>query len=167
MNEPEARLKMYHSFFDYLYWNLVAAVPVVTACVSIFKISIVWFVIYILVCIALILIVYRFYCTHCPHYIQGVGTTRCMFFWGMPKFFESRPGPLNLFEKAVSLIAPVVLVLFPLYWLIQQMDLLVIYVLSLAVLGLTIRRYECGRCIYFDCPANCAPEERSKEQGSR
>jgi hypothetical protein len=27
------------------------------------------------------------------------------------------------------------------------------------VLVATIRRNECSRCIYFDCPVNCVPED--------
>lgn len=166
MNECEGQLKMQHQFTDYLYWNLFIAVPIITACIAILKNSIVWFVFYIIVCIFLVTLVYRFYCTHCPHYIRGVNTTKCMFFWGIPKYFKARPGPLNLFEKAIAFIAPTILILFPLYWLILQPDLLIIYVLSLAVLGATIRRYECGRCIYFDCPVNLVSEETKNPPSS-
>lgn len=158
MKENKPQLKTHHTFFDFLYWNLVVAVPLITACIAILKNSFVWFIFYIIVCIFLVILIYRFYCTHCPHYIQGADTTKCMFFWKIPKYFKPRPGPLNIFDKAVSLIAPAILILFPLYWLYMQLDLLLIYLLSLAVLGATIRRYECGRCIYFHCPVNCVPE---------
>ena len=33
------------------------------------------------------------------------------------------------------------------------------YILSIGVMGATLRRHECGRCIYFQCPANCVPED--------
>ena len=159
MNESKAQLKTHHKFSDYLYWNLVAAVPIITACIAILKNSIMWLILYIIVCILLIIVLYRFFCTHCPHYTQSANTTKCMFFWGIPKYFKSRPGPLNLFEKAISIIVPIVLILLPLYWLSLQPDLLVIYLLSLAVLGATIRRNECSRCIYFHCRVNCVPED--------
>jgi len=159
MNGPEKQLKKRHEFLDYLYWNLVLSVPIITACMAILRDSVLWFIFYAIACIALIISIYRFFCTHCPYYIRGHRTTKCMFFWGIPKFFKSRPEPLNLFEKAVSIIAPVIIILLPLYWLIFELDLLVIYLLSLAVLFSTIRRNECGRCIYFHCPVNCVPED--------
>jgi len=161
MNEPKTQLKTQHKFFDYLYWNLVVSVPIITACIAILKNSIVLLILYIIVCICLMIVVYRFFCAHCPHYTQSANTTKtkCMFFWGMPKVFKPRPGPLNFFEKAVSLIAALIMILLPLYWLILQPGLLVVYFLSLAVFGATIRRNECGRCIYFHCPANCVPED--------
>jgi hypothetical protein len=81
-----------------------------------------------------------------------------MFFWGIAKYFKARPSPLNLFEKGISLIAPLILIFFPIYWMRLYPDLLVIYLLSLAVFGMTIRRNECKRCIYFECPANSVTE---------
>jgi hypothetical protein len=57
-------------------------------------------------------------------------------------------------------MAPFVMIVLPLYWLIFQLDLLVIYLLSLGVLFSTIRRNECGRCIHFHCPVNCVPEDQ-------
>jgi len=95
MDEIETGLKKQHRFVDFLYWNMVVALPIITACIGIFKGSLAWMFIYIIICILLVAVIYRFYCTHCPHYVQAVKTTRCMFFWGMPKFFNSRPGPLN------------------------------------------------------------------------
>ncbi|OQY03839.1 MAG: hypothetical protein B6I22_10720 [Desulfobacteraceae bacterium 4572_123] len=154
MNEPEIQLKKQHKFHDYLYWNLVASVPIITACITMFKVSIALFGSYIALLVFMIIIIYRFFCSHCPHYINSEKVVKCMFIWGIPKYFKARPGPLNLFEKGISLIAPIVLIFFPIYWIRLYPDLLVIYLLSLAVFGMTIRRNECVRCIYFDCPAN-------------
>lgn len=159
MKKHETRLKDHHQFRDFLYWNIVAAVPIVSASLAIIRNSISWFIIYLVVCIAVVLVVYKFYCSHCPHYIYGGNSTKCMFFWGVPKIFAPRPGPLSFFEKAVSMAAPCVVILFPLYWLIREPGLLVIFILSTVVLATTARRYECRRCVYFECPSNCVPEE--------
>lgn len=102
MDRSKRQLKTDHKFLDYLYWNLVAAVPFVTAGIAILKNSVAWLFCYIIVCIFLIVVIYRFYCTHCPYYIQSINTTKCMFFWGIPKYFKSQPGPLGLFERDVK-----------------------------------------------------------------
>ena len=159
MNDSKTQLKAQHKFLDCLYWNLFGALPFIIACIGIYKSSIIWLILYVIVFLCLIVIIYRFYCAHCPHYIQGAKTTKCMFFWGIPKFFKSNTNPPNFFEKAVSLIAALIIILLPLYWLRLQVDLLVIYLLSFAVFGITIKRYECSRCIYFNCPANNVPED--------
>ncbi len=154
MNEPKSRLKAHHLFTDYIYWILVASVPIITASVAICKNSLVWLMLYLAVLILFAVILLRFYCTHCPHYIRGEKVIRCMFFWGVPKYFKQRPGPLKVYEKAVTIIATVIVALLPIYWLIERPEFLIIYIFSIAVLVMTIRRYECCRCIYFDCPSN-------------
>jgi len=139
MNEQETQLKTQHNFGDFLYWNLVVSVPFITACMAIARESILWLICYIITCILLVMVIYKFYCTHCPHYIQSPKNTKCMFFWGIPKFFKE-----------------FVIVLLPLYYLLLQPGFLVIYFLSVMVLCTTLRRYECKRCVYFQCPVNCA-----------
>ena len=156
MNEQETQLKTRHNFGDFLYWNLIVSVPFITACMAIARDSIVWLVFYIITCILLVMVIYKFYCTYCPHYIQSAKNTKCMFFWGVPKFFKEKSGPLSLLEKTVALFIPLVLVLLPIFYLLLQPGLLVIYFLSVIVLCTTLRRYECKRCIYSQCPVNCA-----------
>ena len=159
MNPTETPLKTRHTFLDFLYWSLLVSVPFIAACLAIVEKSIMWLILYIMACISLVLVIYRFYCIHCPHYHKSGRTLKCMFFWGMPKFFKSKSGPLSLTETSVSVMALVVIIILPAYWLLLKPGLLVIYLLSVVVLGLTLRRYECKRCVYFNCPSNCVPEE--------
>ena len=162
MKQPVTQLKTRHTFLDFLYWNLMVSVPFIAACIAIVEKSIVWLIIYIIVCISLVMVIYRFYCIHCPHYHQSGKTLKCMFFWWMPKFFKAGSGRLNPLEKTVSVITLLVIIMLPIYWLLLRPGLLVIYILSAGVLGLTLRRYECKRCVYFQCPSNCVPEELKK-----
>lgn len=159
MKETESRLKTHHKFIDFLYWNLVVSVPFITACIAILRHSALWLTLYIVACILLVLVLCRFFCTHCPHYLQNGKTVSCMFYWKIPKFFKETPGPLSLLEKVVSLFTLFIIILLPLYWLLLEPGLMVIYFLSAAVVATTIRRYECRRCIYTQCPSNCVPEE--------
>ena len=159
MNPAEPPLKIRHTFLDFLYWSLMVSVPFIAACVAIVEKSIVWLIIYIIACISLAMVIYRFYCIHCPHYHQSGKTLNCMFFWWMPKFFKAKFGPLSLLEKTVSIITLLIIIMLPIYWLLLRPGLLVIYLLSIGVLGLTLRRYECKRCVYFQCPSNCVPED--------
>ncbi len=149
-----------YTFGDFLYWNLMAAVPLLTAGAAIAAASTFWLGAYLLVVLACILALYRFFCSHCPHYARGEKTVKCLFMWGVPKFFEPRKGPLKWHEKGLSLLAGLVLILFPLYWLLDHPGQLMVYVIAVTVVGLTLRRTECGRCIYVDCPANRVPAER-------
>ena len=108
----------------------------------------------------------RFFCSHCPHYGRNGKTVKCLFLWGLPKFFQPRRGPLGWRAKGLALLAAVVMVLFPLYWLLDQPGQLLVYAVALTAVGMTLRRYECSRCIYHDCPANRAPDWGRTEGGA-
>lgn len=154
-------LKDKHSFFDYIYWLLVLSVPVVTASIAMYRLSIFWFVGYLVVSGGLVAVFMRVFCSHCPHYDTGAKTLRCMFFWGFPKVFQARPGQLKMWEKAVTVIAAAFLfLLLPAPGLLEHPELLTVYVLSLGVLLLSVLRNECGRCTYAECMLNrVAPED--------
>jgi hypothetical protein len=93
MNEQETQLKTQHNFGDFLYWNLVVSVPFITACMAIARESILWLIFYIITCILLVMAIYKFYCTHCPHYIQSPKNTKCMFFGEFLNFLRKNPVP--------------------------------------------------------------------------
>ena len=157
MSISEDPIKTGHRFSDCIYWNLFILIPLITACVGIARQSVFWLIVYLLLSVVVFfVVVLKFFCTHCPHYIQGAKTTKCMFFWGVPKFFKAKSEPLKLFDKTVAVVVSLVITLLPLYWLSLQPGLLVIYFLSVIVLFTTLRRYECRRCIYSQCPSNCA-----------
>jgi len=152
-------LRERYTFIDFLYYTGLLAVPILTACYAIANDSKGWLIFYLVLCIAAVAVIYRFYCSHCPHYTREGRTTRCMFFWGIPKFFASHPGPLSFLDKTLAFIAPAAVFIFPLYWLFQHIGLLAIFLLSLLGFISTVRRNECRRCIYFECPVNKAPED--------
>ena len=165
MNNSASELKKQHKFTDFLYWNLVMAVPFVTGCVAIIGYSMLYFIIYIIISLTGIIMIYKFYCSHCPHYTRKGGITKCMFFWGVPKFFKPNPGPLSILDLSATFLAAAVIIVFPVYWLILEPGLMVIYVLAWAAFLFTVRRNECRRCIYFNCPANAVPENIKKNSG--
>jgi hypothetical protein len=166
MTENCQDLKQRYSFADYLYWSLMAAVPLLTAATAIAAVSLLWLGVYLLVLLAGLLTLCRFFCSHCPHYGRSGKTVKCLFLWGLPKFFEPRRGPLGWRAKGLSLLAAVAMVLFPLYWLLDQPGQLLVYAVALTAVGMTLRRHECSRCIYFDCPANRVPVERRTGTGA-
>ena len=158
--DPQDELNTKHRFSDFLYWNLVLSVPVVTAVFGIGVRSGWALVAYILLVVVCLVLILRHFCTHCPHYHAGERTVRCLFFWGMPKFFRSESGPLTGKDKLITVTATAVLVLFPFNWLVDNIGMLVIYVLAWIVFALSIRRHECGRCVYSGCPFNATKVER-------
>jgi hypothetical protein len=150
-------MKEKHCFSDCLYWNLLALLPVGAACLAIAADSLLWVVFYLTVFLFNFLVVeYRFFCSHCPHYIKSRGTMKCMFLWGMPKVFKPRPGPLGRTDKIMMAFGLAVMVLLPVYWLMQKPLILGVYVMGWLILAWTMKRYECSQCIYLHCPMNTA-----------
>lgn len=156
-------LKEKHNLSDYLYWSLFALIPFLLACFAIAQYSMKWVFVYIMVFAGHFLILeYRFFCTHCPHYCNDSPATNCMFLWGVPKFFNRRPHPLNKIDMFMLILGFSITIFFPLYWLLKSWQLCAIYFLSWIVLFITMKRYECPRCIYFHCPSNSVEESIRK-----
>lgn len=162
MIHSREQLRARYRFSDFMFYTALFAVPPLTALLAISKTSVGWLLVYLAVCLAMVAVILKFFCTRCPHYTRGNGRLKCVFFWGLPKFFAPRPGSLEPRDKAAAFIAPAVVVLFPLYWLLLQPGLLVIYILSASVAVVALRRMECERCTYFECPSNKVPEELKK-----
>lgn len=158
MNHPHNALKTHYRFSDFLFYICLLSVPVITAVLSIANHSMWWTAAYIGFGAGIAVLVLRFYCTRCPHYTRGGKNLKCIFFWGLPKFFNKRPGQLDVSDKVITFTAMIVLLMFPLYWLLMAPGLLIIYALSVVGFGAAIYRSECERCIYYDCPANRVPE---------
>ena len=143
-----------YRFGDYLFYSAMAAVPLLTGAVAIYPESVFGLVCYLIVLVAAAGLMLFFFCTHCPHYAGDAKRLKCMFFWGLPKYFRARPGPLKWSDKLVALAAALTLFAFPLAWLAENPGLLAIYLLSAGVFGATVRRCECGRCPFAECPVN-------------
>jgi hypothetical protein len=155
-------LKTRYHFKDFLFYICLIAVPIVTALLAIAKASLAGALGFTGLFLAMAGLILRFYCTRCPHYTRGERRLKCIFFWGLPKIFSPRPGSLRVVDKITALAASAILLIFPLYWLVREPGLLLIYLLSLAAFGSAIYRIECQRCIFFECPANRVPQSIKK-----
>ena len=158
MIHSEQQLKKRYSFKDFLFFNGLAAVPIVTAIIAIGRHSVQWTVLYILFALGVLALVLKFYCARCPHYTREGNRLKCLLFWGLPKLFSPRPGSLTKFDITAAFGAFGLLVVFPVYWLFLEPGLLIVYGLSFSTFLAAIRRSECERCIYFECPANRVPK---------
>jgi hypothetical protein len=98
----------------------------------------------------------RVLCSHCPYWAEEGRVLRCHANYGVIKLWKYRPGPMSRSEQAQFLIGALLLVVYPLVFLILGHEYL------LAVIGLVsatsffylLRRNICTRCINFSCPLN-------------
>ncbi|THB70679.1 MAG: hypothetical protein D6E12_02505 [Desulfovibrio sp.] len=158
-------LKERHTHGDFLYFKLFTAVPLFAAIMGFIHTN-PWMLIPYIAWISLhMALVYRLLCTHCPHYGAYNGKTQCHFIWAVPPVYKARPHRQNLLEKIGVNLLLFVSILFPVYWLIDVWELLVFYLLGIAVLMITMMRFECTRCRHFTCAHNRAPQPDDMSDG--
>jgi len=136
--------------------------PIIVASASAVRASLSWLVVYVLTVLVMQIIIDRFLCTHCPHYCRDEPRLHCLSLWNTRKMFTARAGSWHLGDTIVLSLALAILVLFPVYWIMRDIVLPIVYLISLIKFMSTLRRYECSRCIYFGCPANSVPEAVKK-----
>lgn len=157
-------LRVEHEFKDFLYWNFVTLTILFSAGLAIGISSMGWLLAYIFIVFFHFGILEQyFFCTHCPYFVRGEKCLRCMMNWGWPRHFKPRHGPPGKLDIAITSLGFIIIILFPLSWLLIEPFLLGTYLLSISIFLLTIWRYECIRCIYFGCPFNQVPAEIRKD----
>lgn len=150
-----------HEFRRYVYYKLLTLIPVSTAVIAIARHSdaFYWPFVYIGLCLAHAGVMFTIKCPHCPHYHGDGRTLRCFMIWGAPKIVRPKSGPEHRLVGVYAPIGMLVLTAFPIYWLRFEWELLLVYVLSVAVVVTSIGINECSRCINFACGHNQVPEE--------
>ena len=154
MDGSERNVKTEYRLADFLFYTCLLAVPVVTAVAAILRHSALWAIFFLLFSAGIVLLLLKFFCTRCPHYTRQGKTLRCIFFWGFPKLFTPRGGGYDNLDLAVTGLATVAFVLFPIWWLIREPSLFIVYGLSMIGFGAAIYRNECEQCIHLECPVN-------------
>lgn len=151
-------LKTEHSSRDRLYWNFFNTIPFLIGSIAIARDSLKWVAVYIGISLFFFLVIeFRFACTHCFYYIRSKGCVKCMMLSGVPKIFKARPGSHSPFEKVMTVLGALPMFFFPVYWLVRDPLLLGAYIVAWTLFFLTARRYECVRCLNFECPMNRVP----------
>jgi hypothetical protein len=103
----------------------------------------------------------RVMCSHCPHYAEPGKSLQCWANYGSPRLWKYRPGPMSFTEKVVFEGGLVVVLGYPLVFLLASLQwlLLVIYLLSITSFFVTLRHSYCSQCMNFACPLNTVGEE--------
>jgi len=156
-------LRMGHKLQDFLWFVLVGGMPFLVACLAIGSSSLLWMIGYLVFMLSFGIVQIRFLCTHCPYYREEGKRVHCKSMWGWPRLFKPRPGARSGFDKMMFYSYFLLAFLFPMYWLILQPILLALYCLSGVVMVWTLRRYECNRCLFFDCGFNCVSPDEKEE----
>jgi len=103
----------------------------------------------------------RILCSHCPYYVEEGRTLHCIANYSSLKFWRYRPEPMNLSEKIQLLIGFIILVGYPLIFLMLggQFILLLISVIEIFIFFSFLILKRCRRCVNFSCPFNRVKKE--------
>ncbi len=103
----------------------------------------------------------RVMCSHCPHYAEPGKSLQCWANYGSPRLWKYRPGPMSVTEKIVFLSGLVLVMGYPLAFLLigPQWFLLAVYLVTAISFYLTLRRSYCSECMNFACPLNVTSEK--------
>lgn len=162
---PAAALWSKPSLSRFVYYKLLTLIPVSAALIGITRhaSSILWTAGYVALCLAHAAVMNAIKCPHCPYYRMGDKTFSCFIWWKAPRLYQPRPGPESRFVAVYAPIGMAVLTIYPVFWLWQEWELLLLYLLSIVVLVLSIGYNECSRCLNFDCGHNTVSEGIRKE----
>jgi hypothetical protein len=98
----------------------------------------------------------RVLCSHCPYWAEDGRLLRCHANYGVIKLWKYRPGPMNRSEQVQFSIGALLLVLYPLFFMVigQEYLLAAIGLVSAASFAYLLWQNSCDRCINFSCPLN-------------
>jgi hypothetical protein len=149
----------------YVFYKLLTLIPVSAVLVALVRHaeSLFWIGCYMGLCLVHAAVMNAIKCPHCAYYKMGEKTFSCFMWWRTPRLYRPRPGPESRFVSVYAPIGMLVLTAFPLFWLWHDWALLVIYLLSVAVIVLSIGLNECTRCLNFSCGHNTVSDAVREE----
>ena len=99
-------------------------------------------------------------CSHCPYYARRGMTLVCLANHGCLKIWPYNPAPMKKSEKIQFLIGAILLLAFPLPFMIigAQWLMLILTLVGLTSWVLSMQVNVCTRCVNFSCPVNHVPK---------
>ncbi|MFX1390099.1 MAG: hypothetical protein ACFE9Z_08565 [Promethearchaeota archaeon] len=103
----------------------------------------------------------RILCSHCPYYAENSKTLHCIANYGSIKLWKYHPEPMNISEKIQLIIGFIILVGYPLFFLIlgNQFVFLITGIIELIIFFSFLKLRRCKRCLNFSCPLNNVEKE--------
>lgn len=107
---------------------------------------------YLIISIISVLTISFFYCLKCPCRLHSCGHVFMSKITGL--FTKTRSLPYTFSDVFFTFLAIVLLIGFPLYWLLSYTLILVVYICMLAIAGLEAAIFECKTCNNTACALN-------------
>jgi hypothetical protein len=98
----------------------------------------------------------RILCTHCPFYAEEGKIIHCIANYGSIKLWKYHPEPMKYSEKVQLIIGFIILIGYPLIFLIlgRQFIILIFSIVEVIFFFSFLITRRCDRCLNFSCPLN-------------
>ena len=103
----------------------------------------------------------RILCSHCPFYAEEGRTLHCIANYSSLKIWKYHPEPMSTSEKIQLLVGFIILVGYPLIFLIidGQLIFLIVTIIEITIFFSFLIAKRCGSCLNFSCPFNHVKKE--------
>jgi len=103
----------------------------------------------------------RILCSHCPYYAEEGRVLHCIANYSSLKIWKYHPEPMNTSEKIQLIIGFIMLVGYPLIFLIldSQFIFLIISIMEIFIFFSFLLIKRCNKCVNFSCPLNRVKKE--------
>jgi len=103
----------------------------------------------------------RILCSHCPYYAEEGKSLHCIANYSSLKLWKYHPEPMNLSEKIQLMIGFIILIGYPLIFLIlgDQFIFLIVSIIEIIFFFSFLIIKRCGNCVNFSCPFNRVKQE--------
>lgn len=153
----KSEIYCHFSLSQLITFLLFAFSPFIIAGIGLFRVNPLLLIPYILLFISYFgFIEIKVMCSHCPHYAEpDIAALKCWANYGMPKFWKYKPGPMSLSEKIIFLSGLLIIIMYPVLFLLQKQLVMFIIYSVLTVIGFFLLRiFLCTKCMNFACPFN-------------
>ena len=149
------------TLFDFFHEKLITLVPFFIALIALFRYSssLTWPILYLVIIGVHMTHIFIKRCPHSEYYKAETNRLECLWWRWVPKIRKKKSGPPPKYIRPYTIVAVLVISLYPIYWMRFQWELLILYILSWGVLALSIYTAGCARCIDFECKNNAVPKE--------
>ena len=157
-----SHLKCRFKYSDLLHFLSLFLTPAIPAAIGMIAGGFGWYLLGWLVFMLLFFTLWesRILCSHCPYYAENSRILHCPGNYGSLKIWKYHPEPMTVFEKIQLIIGFIILLGYPLPFLIIKGQFIFTFLTAWGIFiwAFSMQKSICSECVNFSCPLNRVPQ---------